>query len=71
MSLKYEDKFSPEMPTTTGLWEFICGENDGLPERCAIMSQRSQVLVHSEHLGVTPLRYFHDGLTQIQWRKIA
>lgn len=72
--MQLEPGFTTDMPTEVGLWEFICGENDGKVERCAITGfpdDCMQFYVHSEHLGQTPLKHFHDGLTQIRWRKIA
>jgi hypothetical protein len=67
------EKFTELMPGSPGLYEFICGETDGVPERCAIIDHGfgAWLVVHSEHLGETPVKHFHDGLTNIRWRKIA
>lgn len=70
-------EFTSAMPDSVGLWEFLCWENDGMPERCAITSSGDchdpavDFEVHSEHLGRTPLKHFHEGLTNIKWMKIA
>lgn len=63
--------FTRDMPDSVGLWEFVCMENEELPERCAITKEKGHMIVHSEHLCETPLKHFHDGLTNIHWRKIA
>ncbi len=59
------------IPRKAGLWEMTCGENDYEPERVAITRKGSTLLVHCEHLGIQPLKHYHDGLTSINWRLIA
>lgn len=59
------------MPHQAGLWEISCGETDYKPERVAITRRGKALLVHCEHLGVQPLKHYHEGLTSINWRLVA
>lgn len=63
--------WTKDVPDRIGLWEMRCGETDYMPERVAITRLKGRLWVHDEHLGVMPLKRFHDGLTELEWRFVA
>lgn len=55
-------------PTTPGLWFLSCGENDSTFEPTAVFYDPKGVLVVEDlSLGITPVDYFHFGLTAPKW----
>jgi hypothetical protein len=61
--------YATEMPTTGGAWWMICNENDY--ERSPIEIRMDDGILYADDadLGVYPLEYYHDNLTDIRWMK--
>lgn len=66
-----EEKWSDLMPSKPGLWKIKCMETDNVPQFVAVTRRDGRLLVHDEHLGITPLKAFHDGLTNLFWFFVA
>lgn len=64
-------EWRPEIPKTIGLWEIRCMETSQQPSPVAITNRGAQLFAHSGGVGVNPLKHYHDGLTLVQWRKLA
>lgn len=60
-------------PTEPGTWLVRCMEGDYEWEPVLIeQGQRGSfrgLIVHCPHIGPTPLDYYHDGLTDIEWQR--
>lgn len=66
-----KQEWSDKMPDRAGLWIIRCGETNNENEYVAITGRKGRMIVHDPHLGKTPLRSFHDGLTQLRWLFVA
>ena len=65
----YKNVIQTEMPDIYGLWFYSCEENGNNFEACAIIPSNNGVYVEEKGLGITPLEDFHNGLTDLIWKK--
>ena len=63
--------FSTEKPDTIGLYQMFCSENNNIADHVAICKVDDPDLrAFSEHY-TGPLTPLHEGLCNVQWKKIA
>ena len=70
MPNKFEG-FVTEKPKKTGLYDVLCSENNYKSDRVAISVDYRGFVVHSEDIGESGLDAYHDGLENINWKRIA
>lgn len=67
--------WSKSMPTSPGIYEIKCAENFFIPEKVRVYIRTKKgverLWVTDETIGSNPLEHFHDGLIQLEWRKVA
>lgn len=59
-----------EIPTTEGLHLVSCEENDGEWETVNLFWHKGLLMVDDPHIGQCMVEHYHNGLTNIEWRKV-
>jgi hypothetical protein len=56
-------------PKKAGWYEMRCDENGFTPEKMGVADRAGKLWVQCPDHGWVPLTYYHNSLTQTQWRK--
>lgn len=61
--------YSKEMPSEEGAYWMICSESNYEREPIEIRLEGGELIADDELIGTYPLKHYHNGLTDICWKK--
>lgn len=62
--------WSSSMPKNAGAYEIRCMETNYDPSRVSVYWFDHELWVEDEHVGKYPIKSYHDGLTNLEWRSL-